>query len=336
MNTSQLAATLPRVLSAGLRPLIVGAPGIGKTDIMKSTAASLGMDLVLMHPSISDPTDFKGLPFPSADGASAQFLPFGDLLRLVRATRPTLAFLDDVGQAPTAVQAALMQPVHGRQIGEHRIPDCVTFAAATNRRQDRAGVGQLIEPLKSRFDTILNVEADIDGWTDWALNMGLPAECVAFLRWRPELLSKFEPTADISNSPSPRGWHSVAKLLMAQFDSVEVLAGAVGMGAAVEFVSFLRTWQSLPDIAALLADPMRAPLPPESRSDIAYAIAAALAARATMENFSAISVYVGRLADASQNEVAVLIVKDCLKRNPKLATSKAMAAIGARFGNLYA
>jgi hypothetical protein len=335
MNTQELSTTLPRILRAGLRPLIVGAPGVGKTDIMRQAAAECGMDLVLMHPSISDPTDYKGLPFAAPDASHATFLPYGDLAALTQATRPTVAFLDDLGQAPAAVQAALMQLILGRQVGQHLVPDCVTFAAATNRRQDRAGVGQLLEPVKSRFDTIVNVEADIDSWQGWALASGVPPQVVAFLRWRPELLSKFEPSADITNSPSPRGWASVAKLLSAGLDSVELTTGAVGQGASVELHSFLRTWQSLPDMDALLADPMRAPLPPESRSDVAYAISAALAHRATPETFAAIANYATRLAEAGQGEVSVLIVKGCLARNSRLASTAAFAKIASKLGNLY-
>jgi hypothetical protein len=335
MNTATLAATLPRVLSAGLRPLIVGAPGVGKTDIVRAAAASIGMDVVLMHPAISDPTDYKGLPFAHPGATAAVFLPYGDLAALVGATRPTLAFLDDLGQAPAAVQAALMQLILGRQVGQHRVPDCVTFAAATNRRQDRAGVGQLLEPVKSRFDTIIEVEADIDGWAQWALGASIAPELIAFLRWRSELLSKFEPSADIRNSPSPRGWASVGRLLAAGLESVELTTGAVGQGAAVELHSFLRTWQSLPNIAELLRDPAAAMLPPSHRPDVAYAIAAKLASIADAATFGAIVQYCDRLTADSQAEVSILIVRDCVKKNPKLATTAAFASIAARLGNLY-
>jgi len=42
--------------------LIVGMPGCGKTDITDSVTASLDHDLILEHPAVGDPTDFKGLP----------------------------------------------------------------------------------------------------------------------------------------------------------------------------------------------------------------------------------------------------------------------------------
>jgi hypothetical protein len=67
----------------------------------------MGWRLVTSQPIISDPVNFKGLPL-FKDG-HAEFLPFGDLLDLMETTEETLWFFDDLIQAPTAVQAALMQ-----------------------------------------------------------------------------------------------------------------------------------------------------------------------------------------------------------------------------------
>jgi hypothetical protein len=132
----------------------------------------------------------------------AEFLPFGNLRKLLNATVPTLFFLDDLGQAPQGVQAAAMQLLLAREINGQKISDYVSFAAATNRKEDRAGVSGILEPVKSRFVTIINVETNADDWLRWARRNGLPEELLMLIKWRPELLEKFKATADMTNSPA--------------------------------------------------------------------------------------------------------------------------------------
>lgn len=191
MKPSQLSRLLTAAIPAGLPVLIKGAPGVGKSAIVEQAAAEVGADMILSHPAVSDPTDAKGLPWVGKDGESATFLPFGELAQAIKADRPTVWFLDDLGQAPPAVQASYMQLLLARRVNGHKLPDCVTFVAATNRRTDRAGVSGILEPVKSRFAAIVELEADLDEWCKWAIAQELPPELIAFLRFQPHSLSSF-------------------------------------------------------------------------------------------------------------------------------------------------
>ena len=117
MTPKQLKKVLLTTCKNRLPVLIKGAPGVGKSDIVNQVSDELEMDLVLMHPVVSDPCDFKGQPW--VVNGEATFLPYGDLKMLVNATRPTIAFLDDLGQAPAVVQAAAMQLILARQVNGH-------------------------------------------------------------------------------------------------------------------------------------------------------------------------------------------------------------------------
>src|SRR3990167_9806099 len=188
MKPTQLMQLLARTIPAGLPILVTGAPGVGKSDIVARAAADAGADLILSHPAVADPTDAKGLPWIGKDGASATFLPFGELAQAVAAEKPTVWLLDDLGQAPPSVQASYMQLLLARRVNGHALPDCVTFVAATNRRTDRAGVSGILEPVKSRFVSIIGLEPNLDDWCQWAFSAGMPPELVAFLRLPPDLL----------------------------------------------------------------------------------------------------------------------------------------------------
>ena len=330
VNPAQLTTLLTAAIPARLPVLVTGAPGIGKTDIAESTAAALGFDLLVSHPVVSDPTDFKGLPFANGASTEATFLPFGDLSTAINATRPLVWFFDDLGQAPQSVQSACMQLFLARRINGHRISDHVTFVGATNRRTDRAGVSGILEPVKSRFASIVELVPDLDAWCQWAFGAGIPSTLIAFLRFRPDLLSLFTATADMTNSPMPRTWSNLAKLETLQLpQQVELAAmsGAVGDGPAAEYLAFRRMFQSLTSVEAILLDPAGVTLP--TAPNELFAVCTALASKATPENLSRIGTYARRLLDASRGEFSALLMRDCIRRNPKLQHTDAFIRIAS-------
>lgn len=324
LTPKQLSAFLSEAIPARLPILITGAPGIGKSDLVAQAAINAKAELILSHPAVADPTDAKGLPWPGKEGKEATFLPFGDLAKAIRATQATVWFLDDLGQASPAVQASYMQLLLARQVNGHALPDCVTFVAATNRRTDRAGVTGILEPVKSRFTSIIELQANLDDWCEWALHAGLPPMLIAFLRFRPDLLSQFVPSADLTNSPSPRTWSHVAKLealnLSLQVEQV-AFAGAVGEGASVEYLAFRKMAAALVSIDTILAKPKEAPIPVKVNE--LFAISVGLASRANHKNLGAVLTYTTRMQEQQKGEYAALVIRDTLRRNPTINNTQA-------------
>lgn len=306
MKPSDLTPILAKCITTKQTVLIVGAPGIGKTDIVEAAAHAAGADLQLSHPAVSDPTDYKGMPcvvnipaqkdstYTTKAKTEARFLPFGDLQRLIDAKQPTVCFLDDIGQAPHGVQAALMQLILARRVNGHRISDHVVFMGATNDTSHRAGVHSILEPVKSRFSTILKLDVDLEDWCKWANGPGgMPAELVGFIRFRPDLLHQFTPTRELTNSPSPRTVANVGRWLANGICNVDVFAGAAGQGFALEFMGFLAVWRALPSIEGILANPHSAPVPGELAAR--WAVCAALARRFRRDTAGACLTYLARL-----------------------------------------
>lgn len=330
MRPADVTTFLAKAIPARQPILLTGAPGVGKSDLVAQAAQQAKADIILSHPVVSDPTDAKGLPWITEDRMSATFLPFGELCDAINATRLTVWFLDDLGQASPAVQASFMQLLLARRVNGHILPDCITFVAATNRRTDRAGVQGILEPVKSRFASIIPVDVDLEDWTNWAIDNAIPAEVIAFLRFRPELLHQFNPTADLTNSPCPRTWVNAAKLLALQLPmSIELsaIAGAIGEGPAGEFVSFLRMFRELPNLDAILLDPMSAQIP-DSPSTL-YAVCTGLATKATATNFARIVQYCDRLYRANHAEFAALLLRDCVRRDSKVCNTSAFQKLTA-------
>jgi len=331
MKASQLQSTIAYAIKHKLPILVKGAPGTGKSDIIAQACTAAGAELIISHPVVSDPTDYKGLPFPVKDKEEATFLPFGDLLRLIKANKPTVFFLDDLGQAPMSVQASCMQLILARRINGHRVSEHVVFLAATNRRQDKAGVMGILEPVKSRFAAIVELEVNVDDWVDWAYKEDMPAELIAFIRYRPNLLHDFKPTADIVNTPCPRTVAYVGNMMKAGIPAgleYELTGGAAGEGFAAEFIGFLNIYKELPDIPTLIQNPEQAPVPTEP--SLLFAICGALVHKAERKNFANILRYANRIPA----EFQVLLVKDAIKRNKALSSTPEFSAWAVKHSDL--
>ena len=192
--------------------LIKGEPGVGKTSIVEQTARSLNYECILSHPCIQSPTDYRGFPVYNREEDRAKFLPYETLERLVRTKRPTVFFLDDFGQALPSVQAAIQNLLSSRQVGDHKISDDVVFVIATNDKGQGANVTGVLSTIKSRCGTIVELKTDPEHWLNWAMQNNIRPEVTGFIRLRPEMLSQFELTTELTNFPCPRTVANLSKI----------------------------------------------------------------------------------------------------------------------------
>ena len=316
MNPIKLIEILTDAFSNKEQILVKGEPGIGKTDIIKQACKKIGANLIISHPAVSDPTDYKGLPVKAADGRHADFLPFGETWEAINAKSLTIWFVDDLGQANETVQKALMQLLLGRRLNGQKLSEEVIFCGATNDVNQRSGVSGLIEPVKSRWDSIVSLEVNADDWSQWAVNNNMPIELIAFLRARPELLLKFEPTKELTNSPCPRTWASVGRRLARGVNDFELFKGAVGQGAAHEFLAFLKLAKEAPSIDAILADPEGAAIPEEP--SLKYLVASALAHKMTKQNITRAFKYLERMPAPFR----VMSIRHAMTKNAEICNTK--------------
>lgn len=336
MKPSETIVLLQAMISARLPILLVGSPGVGKTDLVRQAAASCNARLVLSHPAVEDPTTPGGIPWPNAATGRADYLPCGVLADLLVANVPTVWCLDDIGQAAPATQAAYMQWILAREVNGMRLPDCVTIVACTNRRGDRAGVNGLLEPVKSRFATIVDCDADLDDWCNWALDNGIPVPVIAFLRVRSELLCSPKPTTEMVNSPNPRTWANLAKLVDLELPAsvqMSAYAGAVGEGAACEFLAFQQMFAALVSADDILLDAHGSPIP--TKLSELYAVATAVAHRSSAATIGRILIYADRMLSGGNGEFAVLMVRDAVRKCKSVtATGEYIRAMSGPLGKM--
>jgi hypothetical protein len=291
---------------------IWGGPGGGKSAIVDQLAKSLAITLRDLRVLLLDPVDFRGLPLISSDGqtkwATPDFLP---------REGEGILFLDELNAAPAMVQASCYQLVLDRKLGDYTLPDGWSIIAAGNRDSDRAVTTRMPTPLRNRF-VHLEFEVDVQEWSEWAVKSSIRPEVIAFLRFRRELLSKFD--RDANAFPSPRSWEFVSRILNeSPHPSVqhELFAGAVGSGAATEFSAFLDTYRTLPSIDAILLNPSKEPVPESPAAQ--FAVCSGLAHCASDTNFDRISRYLERMP----TEFSVFCVRDATIRVPSICSTAA-------------
>lgn len=325
VTTEQLKRYLVGAVLNKMNTLVVGSPGIGKSDIIEAVAKETNHKLVIFHPVTSDPVDFKGLPY--VENGKAQYLLDDHLCQLINTDVPTICFFDDLGQAPAGVQAACMQLLQARRINSHKVSDHVTFIAATNRRSDGSGVTGILEALKSRFRPILQLEPDLNSWIDWAYENDMPDSLIAFMRFRPDMLNDPKPSKEMVNFPCPRTIASVGKWVNAGFTDAPIIAGCAGDAFATEYLSFLKVMDTLPDIRQIIKKPDTTPVPGLTEPATLYATAGMLAKHSSEDNFDAILTYAQRMP----TEFTVLTVRDAIRLHPTLTDTKAFIAWAVKY-----
>jgi len=322
VKPSQLKQMLKEYIKRGKSVLVVGEPGGGKTTILGQVAEEIDHDLVVSHPAIQSPTDYRGMPIYEQEEKRAKFLPYEALEQLVTTTTPTIFFLDDAGQATPSVQAAFQNLLSSRQVGDHKISDKVVFIIATNDRGQGAHVTGMLSTIKSRCATILKLEPDPTDWLDWAVREGIRPEVTGFIKNRPEMLSKFEVSNEMVNFPCPRTVANLSDNLKMNFTPelrFIANAGSVGLGFANEFEGWLRLYESMVSPDYILSNPLEAEIPSHDPSAV-IAVTSALAYLANKENLSAIMLYGDRL----EPEFRINMIEyNIMARYPKLKETKA-------------
>jgi hypothetical protein len=271
----------------GLPLMLAGDPGTGKTSMVTAEARALGMQVKVNIASISDPTDYGGIPVAPADGSRFAHMLLPQWAREVFGWQGAgVLVFDEFTTVSPAVQAALLRVVLERYVGDAQLPDRVRVVGAMNPPEQAAGGASLSLPMVNRFGHFTVQPADLSDWfgilrgefyadapldadaeearvlAAWPAAYGHALSLVqGFLSRRPDLAQK-TPKVGTPQAEQPwtsrRSWEFAARamagatvhgLTVDERDSL--LSAFVGDATAVEFTAWLRD-TDLPDPAQVL------------------------------------------------------------------------------------
>jgi len=314
MRATLLKDTIKSLFPIQRTICIEGSPGGGKTTIVHQVAEELGVPCIERHMPTMLVEDF-GILFPNGDDQLHYKLPDWFPVK-GKAPEQGILLFDDRNQANADLQKVLANICQARTL-HVPMPDGWQVISTGNRQADRAGANRVLGHLRNR-ETVYELDTHLDDWTTWAIDNDVKPELVSFIRFRPALLHDYDPQRD--QNATPRSWvEGVSDVLGtvpadAEFESFK---GAVGEGAAAEFVGFLRIFRKLPNPDAVLMNPTTSDVPTDPAT--LYALSGAIAERATESNFERVCTYAERMpADFS-----VLTVSYASRKKPELANTQA-------------
>lgn len=206
LDAPALAELLSETLTApawAVPLMIWGAPGIGKSDLVREAAAVHGYPLIDLRLSQLEPTDLRGIPLH--DNGKVRWIPPDELPDESRDGPRGVLFLDEINAAPPPVAAAAYQLILDRRLGAYRLPEGWSIVAAGNRLDDRGITYVMPAPLANRFMHV-ELKADADAWLVWAARQGVDPVLRDFMAEQPHWLARFLPEPEVKAFPSPRSW----------------------------------------------------------------------------------------------------------------------------------
>jgi len=331
MKPSELAEYFNIVIENHGNVLVVGKPGIGKTEICKQSIEKFKLEhpdktvyFAIWHPVVDDPTTFKGMPFPDEERTFTKWLPYGKIFELQKCKADYIIIVvDDLGQVGEQVQKPLMQLFLEKSIDGVDIPKHTSFISLTNDRHHAAGVAGILSTIKSRINFgIINLDVDTDDWIKYAIKRSLPAELIAAIKYNPGILDEFEEVKnagklrDMINYGNPRTIESMGLRFTEKIPAhlkLEAFSGIAGEVAAIKFLGFIELASQLPVIDFILKYPDTANIP--DNESAMYTLCVTLAMKANENNFESIYKYAQRF---SSREYQALIVKTITDKEESL------------------
>ena len=305
MRASDLTKSLKALVAQKVPTFLWGAPGIGKSSIVKQIADEKGLDFIDLRLALMDPTDLKGIPFYDKETHTALWAPPAFLPR----EGEGILFLDELNSAAPAVQSSAYQLILDRRIGEYELPDGWAIVAAGNREGDRGVTYRMPAPLANRF-VHFELEVNVDDWREWAYRSSLDARIIAYISYKNEHLFTFDAKSEAKSFATPRSWEYVGNILKAGIEKnllLETISGAIGRDIAVSFLSFIKVMERLPDIDGIIN---AAETQQSEEIDVLYALSSGLVSKylqnPTKESLENILAYTLDM----KSEFAVMVVQD--------------------------
>lgn len=252
MRAGELTVALSALVAQKVPTFLWGAPGIGKSSIVKQIANDKNLDFIDLRLALMDPTDLKGIPFYDKESHTALWAPPAFLPRKGKG----ILFLDELNSAPPAVQSSAYQLILDRRVGEYELPEGWAIIAAGNREGDRGVTYRMPAPLANRF-VHFELEVSVDDWREWAYKYKISSKIIAYISYKNEHLFTFDAKSENKSFATPRSWEYVGNILKSNLPAtllLDTISGAVGRDVAVSFLSFLKVMDRMPDIEKILED----------------------------------------------------------------------------------
>jgi hypothetical protein len=307
---------------------VIGAPGVGKSEMILGAMRAIGVEPIVMNLAMSDPTDLKGCPFTLTLADGTRVLDWVKQKQFLTKSAIGL-FLDELFQAPVATMNTAASIILEKRIDDVQLHPDSWVVFASNRQEDKAGTNRVPSHIPNRCTVYFGPDANIDDWSEWAIDNGIDIRVVQFLRMKPNGLHDFEPNRLVNATPRQWAWVGRNLAKMPEAIRYETVGGRVGEGYSAELNGFIKIADQLPPKEAILLDPKRAPVPEETSA--LFLVTGMLAQAASATTFDSIATYMERVPP----EFQAMLVKDAIRQHgAEITSTKAFVNWGVKFAEV--
>lgn len=203
--------------------LLLGAPGIGKTQIMEQIAKECGIGLVAYTITHHTRQSAIGLPYISHRefGGREYTVTEYTMSEIVASVyekmektglKEGILFIDEINCVSETLAPAMLQFLQCKIFGSHEIPHGWIIVAAGNPPEYNKSVREFDVVTMDRVKKI-EVEPDYAVWKEYALRQQLHPAVISYLNTRTGNFYKMETTVDGRRFATPRGWEDLSQML---------------------------------------------------------------------------------------------------------------------------
>ena len=229
-----------RIPAIRQRPvLLMGPPGIGKTQIMEQIASECGIGLVSYTITHHTRQSAVGLPmikteeFEGKEYSVTEYTMSEIIAGVYKAVkeqghREGILFIDEINCVSETLIPTMLQFLQCKTFGNQKVPEGWIIVAAGNPPEFNRSVREFDMVTYDRL-RVINIDADLEVWREYAREREIHNAILSYLDIRPQNFYRAEADVDGLKFVTARGWEDMSSLMYVYEElGISINAGVVG------------------------------------------------------------------------------------------------------------
>lgn len=213
-----------RIPAVRQRPLLLmGPPGVGKTQIIEQVARECGVALVAYTITHHTRQSAVGLPFilkKSYGGKEFSVTEYtmSEIIASVydkmesTGLKEGILFIDEINCVSETLAPTMLQFLQGKTFGNQKVPEGWVIVAAGNPPEYNRSAREFDIVTLDRVRRI-DVEPDFAAWKEYAFRQSIHGAVISYLEIRKENFYRIETTPEGIRFATARGWEDLSEII---------------------------------------------------------------------------------------------------------------------------